>query len=147
MTGYVLSMIGLIIILIGMYRVNQHLSKKFRGIFIDDERTPSDVFWMNYDHDIQWVIVRNYAEFKEEIRNNGIPKYISFDHDLADFDEDGVEYNGLSCAKYLIDIAQYDNLELPEHIYYHTQNPIGRENIKGYIESFIAFRNREMEDE
>lgn len=146
MIGYVLSMVGLIVILIGMYMINQHLSNKFRGIFIDDERNPSDVSWLHYDPDIQWTIVRTYSEFKEEIRNNGIPKYISFDHDLADYDEDGREYTGLTCAKYLIDIVIHDGVELPEHFYYHTQNPIGKENIKGYIENYIEFKNKENEE-
>ncbi|ASU00453.1 hypothetical protein [Aeromonas phage AS-zj] len=146
MTGYVLSMIGLLVILIGLVHWNNAMGKKFRGIFIDDIRNPSDVGWVHYDPDIQWTIVRTYSDFKDEIRTNGIPKYISFDHDLADYDEDGIEYTGLSCAKYLVDIAQYDNKELPEYIYYHTQNPIGKDNIKGYIESYQVFVRREHED-
>lgn len=142
MIGYVFCLVGLVIILVGMLVLNQHLTNKFRGIFLDDERTPSDVSWIRYDPDIQWTIVRNFAEFKDEIKSHGIPKYMSFDHDLADFDESGREYTGLTCAKYLVDVVQTDDVELPEHIYYHTKNPIGLANIKGYIENYIDYKNR-----
>ena len=31
----------------------------------------------------KWVVVKNYDEFTEYIEKNGIPDYISFEHDLA----------------------------------------------------------------
>ena len=34
-----------------------------------------------YKHD--WVVVRSYNEFVDYITKNGLPKLVSFDHDLA----------------------------------------------------------------
>ena len=58
-----------------------------------------------------WDIVRNYTQFVMYIEKNGLPKLVSFDHDLDDEQMyaciNGVEYKGkektgLDCAKFLI---------------------------------------------
>ena len=58
-----------------------------KWLFLDDFRDPADAF--NYTKESmflkeQWDIVRNYEEFVNYITNNGVPYFISFDHDLAD---------------------------------------------------------------
>src|SRR5690606_9779053 len=93
----------------------------------------------------KWEIVRNYDEFVDWIRENGIPKMISFDHDLADehyhpamnvSDEDYnvlydefVERTGYDCAKWLIQYCQDNYLDLPEKVICHSMNSVGRNNI------------------
>ena len=60
-------------------------------LFLDDIRVPKDAiglvpsnmnqfYWEN-----NWVVVKNYDEFRNYIEKNGLPDFISFDHDLADF--------------------------------------------------------------
>lgn len=56
-------------------------------LFLDDIRWPieafqytkNEIFWEK-----EWSIVRNYQQFVDWIIENGLPKLISFDHDLAD---------------------------------------------------------------
>ena len=57
-------------------------------LWLDDERDPHGEFqdWVKkYSFgvdNIRWV--KDYTEFTEWIELNGLPKQISFDHDLAD---------------------------------------------------------------
>ena len=63
---------------------------KTYNLFLDDVRNPKDCcqympdakFYFNSE----FVIVRNYDEFVNFIRKNGLPNIISFDHDLSDMD-------------------------------------------------------------
>lgn len=139
-----IAMLGLMFILASVLcYLNNKLISDTRGVFIDDERNPKDVTWVEYDKNINWVIVRNFREFKEEIKSNGIPKYISFDHDLADFDEDGNEYTGMSCMKFLVEYIQSSDEDLPQFFYFHTNNPIGKENMRSYYKNFLEFKNND----
>ena len=74
-------------------------------LFLDDERFPADCKNYVSDFDIDpsiydepWAIVRNYKTFTEFIEMFGMPKIISFDHDLADFDEDGKDTEAVACT-------------------------------------------------
>ncbi len=57
---------------------------KHKGLFLDDERVPSDVTWVDYLDKIEWTVVRTYAEFLEHMKM-GVYSYYSFDHDIQDF--------------------------------------------------------------
>jgi hypothetical protein len=122
-------------------------------IFLDDERSPQQVTWIDMPLG-PWVVVRNYDEFVDYITKNGIPSFVSFDHDLADehyrpemynpdkklymsFYTDGTfkEKTGLACAQWLVEKCLNENITFPDY-QVHSMNPIGRENIAGYIESF-----------
>ena len=35
-------------------------SNKIKGLFLDDERVPQDVTWVNYPKNIEWTVVRSY---------------------------------------------------------------------------------------
>ena len=115
-----------------------------KGLFLDDERNPSDVTWVNYyDSDnIQWKVVRTYNEFVEAINTDSFDCY-SFDHDLQDYemrpmepiqsafgevamelDDVYQERTGADCARELLKI-----LGKVEIFYIHSKNPIGSENI------------------
>ena len=38
------------------------------GIFLDDERIPSDVYWMEIkNNEVQYKIVRNFEDFKDSV--------------------------------------------------------------------------------
>lgn len=51
-----------------------------KALYLDDVRTPTETL-PGYK---PWYVVRNYNEFVEWISKNGLPDFISFDHDLAD---------------------------------------------------------------
>ena len=98
-----------------------------------------------------WVIVRNYDDFCQIIdKNKGKIKRVSFDHDLSDKQYDiifNTEYSsweeyykseelgkeeertGYSCAKYLKEVYDKENLEYP-HIIIHSMNIVGSLNIQ-----------------
>ena len=86
--------------------------KMKRGLFLDDYRNPSDVYWCRYPKDIQWEVVRSYDSFIGSLISGRQYDFISYDHDLEEFhykDAAGVldfDYNayeekcGWHCALY-----------------------------------------------
>lgn len=133
------------------FTLNMTLSKKsdegfftLKGIndgeylYLDDVRNPmqsaeftkQDIYLTK-----MWRIVRNFTEFQQYFKKYGMPKFISFDHDL------GVESgcNGFDCALWLTDYCMNNKLTLPEY-YVHSMNPVGRDNIIGLLESFKKYQ-------
>lgn len=109
------------------------------GIFLDDERSIEDAFWMIYEEEIKWIIVRTYKEFVNVVKATEVSgAVISFDHDLQDFKECGGEWTGYDCAKFLVEFCMDNGISIPK-TYYHTQNPVGKENMKCYIENAKKF--------
>lgn len=111
-------------------------------MFLDDLRNPQDVTWVNLPK-VDWVVVRNYAQFRDYIETNGFPKFISFDHDLADEHYAGTGYMGSSysektgydCAKWLVEVCLDSWTELPDFVV-HSMNPVGKKNIEAYLNNF-----------
>jgi hypothetical protein len=110
-------------------------------LFLDDIRLPKDVRWMQMPLG-PWIIVRSYDDFVKYIMKHGSPLFVSFDHDLADEHyTGGAGYNqykektGYECAKWLVEYCMEYELPLPEY-QVHSLNPIGKENIIGYLENF-----------
>lgn len=107
------------------------------SIFLDDERIPTDVTWIELP-DIKWSIIRDFEWFKFYI-NGGMPEYITFDHDLQDFNEDGTENTGYTCLKWLVDYCIDHDMMLPV-CFFHSMNPIGVKNMKSYYENALKYQ-------
>lgn len=103
------------------------------SVFLDDERNPENITWVVYPEDVKFFIVRTYQQFCEEIETCGLPEFISFDHDLADF-QDGREYTGFDAVKWLVDYCMDHQVMFPKYEI-HSMNPIGRERMINYIEN------------
>jgi hypothetical protein len=126
------------------------------NLFLDDDREPWQVG--NYMRPVElraqyrleeWVVVRSYNEFIGTIARMGIPKKVSFDHDLCDEHymvvvanfptEDNHpslrERTGLDCAKYLALVCATGYGKVFPEYYVHSMNPVGKENIISYIEN------------
>jgi hypothetical protein len=131
-------------------------------LWLDDMRDPKEKIWADYitknilePHfvDIAWV--KNYAEFTAWITENGMPGFISFDHDLADEHytpekywsnyeaskayQDAQNYQektGMDCAKWLADYCMDNNTILPK-FYVHSANPVGADNIRRFLNNFL----------
>lgn len=124
-------------------------NKKLKGLFLDDERNPSDVTWISYPTDISWTVVRTYKEFCNTLED-GYDVY-SFDHDIQDFhsvkkgdirgqsaygavyyEKDmSVEFTGLHCLRELIEFKQVcTGFHKVKDVWFHTKNPIGLNNMK-----------------
>lgn len=95
-------------------------------LFIDDERYPP-----NDGH--EWIIARSSQAAIDCIVTNGIPSYISYDHDL------GGDDTSMRFIVWLID-SYLDGVltEFPNKYTVHSQNPVGARNIRGILDGFIA---------
>lgn len=112
------------------------------NLFIDDERLPTDANWAEwYGVRENWVVARNWPEAYDVIKNLGFPNFISFDHDLGDPD---VEPTGFEIAKMLVEFDMDNILEIPSNFsfYVHSQNPIGKKNIEGYLNNYLKHREK-----
>ena len=100
-------------------------------MFIDDERYPPD-------DGRDWVIARNNKEVLSSLINKGMPSFISFDNDLAE------EIEGYDIAKLLVslDMDEDSGYSFPKNFdyYVHSQNPIAKDNIIGYLENYLKFK-------
>lgn len=121
-------------------------------LFLDDQRNPMDVFWVSIPK-VEYVVVRNYSQFVDVIKKRGLPKFVSFDHDLSDIQtaqsivvnlagskfnyDNNKELTGLHCARYLIDYCIDNSLDFPQYEV-HSMSNVGKANIISLIESFQA---------
>lgn len=130
-------------------------------LFLDDIRHPHDVYrytQLTMFLQKKWEMVRSYNEFVEWITTNGLPYFISFDHDLADIDytfsqlstdnekskewqeaQMHAEKTGYKCAKWLVDYCLDNNLNCPK-FYCHSMNPVGKDKINGLLNQFSTYR-------
>lgn len=119
------------------------------ALYLDDVRTPL----ADLPNHASWVVVRNYEEFTLYIMENGVPDFVSFDHDLAPehmndyfnqvayhgyqhpkYDE-YQEKTGLDCARFLVDYCQNHQVEL-KRCAVHSHNPVGAANIQSFLNGF-----------
>jgi hypothetical protein len=81
------------------------------------------------------------------VKQYGLPTMISFDHDLSDTDHvaENDEKTGYTFAKWFCDYVMDNDLNLPQEFSYdvHSQNPVGAENIRCYMENFLKEWNND----
>ena len=106
-------------------------------LFLDDERSPEDVFWLVLPQPLcGWTVVRTVEQFLTHLHEHGRPAFVSFDHDLGEpVDSDGREPNGTTAAHGLIERCLDEGWALPGWAV-HSQNPVGRENLRRLLEGF-----------
>ncbi|WCM41597.1 hypothetical protein MG290_11655 [Flavobacterium sp. CBA20B-1] len=95
-----------------------------KKLYLDDLRPIPEGF----------IGVRSYTEFVDYITQNGLPDFISFDHDL------GLEESGFDCAKWLVNYCLDNRKKMPDFIV-HSQNPVGKQNIKSLLNNFRKKHN------
>ena len=117
------------------------------NLFLDDVRVPTDVTWANIPADQHYSVVRNYKEFVDLITLRGLPKFVCYDHDLADTHyghglnnneipyESYKEKTGYDAAKWLVNYCMERGIKHPPYVV-HSMNPIGKQNIESYINSY-----------
>ncbi|HEY9116271.1 MAG TPA: cyclic-phosphate processing receiver domain-containing protein [Roseivirga sp.] len=108
-----------------------------KKLFLDDIR---EVEWIYENQKTgAFEVVRNYDEFVEYIKKNGLPDFISFDNDLG-LDENGiVAPDGYAAVKWLVYESGLDlkNLEFKVH----SANPVAAEQIRGLLNNYIRHLN------
>ncbi len=103
------------------------------GVFLDDERVPADVTWVKYPGNIEWTVCRNSTEFKAAVKqmvDNNRHFCVSFDHDIQEWNEAG-EVTGYTIIKEMLNDMLDNEIKIPT-CYFHTQNPIGKDNMLSY---------------
>ena len=117
------------------------------NLFLDDVRIPTRVTWVEIPKNQHYSVVRNYNEFVDLITLRGLPKFICYDHDLADchygdgLNGRGIDYDkytektGYDCAKWLVNYCVDKGVKHPPYIV-HSLNPVGKKNIESYIENY-----------
>lgn len=131
------------------------------NLFLDDFRHPYDcVAYMRDPAKYakwNWVVVKNYDEFVKKIEADGLPVFISFDHDLADEHYDNTMYKGVEeynkkyeeftektgydCAKWLVDHCMDTDQRLPD-FEVHSMNPAGGQNISSLLNNFKKIQDQ-----
>ena len=118
------------------------------NLFLDDIRMPRQATKVKLPL-VEWTIVRNYEEFVRAVKTRGVPRRVTFDHDLGpehyvhDWAGNNIkpeQLTGYDCAKWLCDYCIDNNEKFPNYLI-HSWNRIGSENIKGYITNFIKHNN------
>ena len=92
---------------------------------------------MVYDKALEseFDIVRTYEAFVNYIKQEGLPKFISFDNDLG-LDMNGkVAPDGYAAAKWLVYESGLDLRDLEFKV--HSANPVAAEQIRGLLTNYI----------
>lgn len=113
---------------------------KLKGLFIDDERYPQDVIWINYPDNIEWTTVRSHYEFSLELAYGDSDYDIySFDHDIQSYDDQGNELTGYDSLKCLLStevmLGRFDKIK----VFFHSMNPVGKKNMECYYQNYVKF--------
>lgn len=125
-------------------------------LWLDDMRDPNKYFDKNagnsntfqrnkayYDnlrqqYNLNFVWVKNIEEFISYIMKNGVPEFVSFDHDLGK----GLP-KGLDCAKWLIDYCNNNGVKMPR-FFVHSANPNGQREINGLLQQTIKITESDI---
>lgn len=144
------------------------------NIYLDDWREPIHTILSVKPTELkqviscnEWDIVRSYNEFIDKIMKKGLPDIISFDHDLgpdtyfvknqkliADLSEIKIDYDryldheltGYHCAQWLANYCMDNFKPLPRYVI-HSDNEVGSENIRSYLENFKKHNQWESSNE
>ncbi|RTL04113.1 hypothetical protein EKK58_11250 [Candidatus Dependentiae bacterium] len=121
------------------------------GLILDDERTYSDITWVEYPKTSNICVTRSPIDFIWYMRN--IPAFttedfitwVSFDHDLAWYNKSGRDITGYDCLKWLCRyLDRHPDKTIPQ-VFFHSKNPIGVANMKGYWYNWVNQRGQNDE--
>ena len=114
-------------------------------IFLDDERSPSQVKWVDYGINPEFKCFTSYPSFVDSVIwhiENNKEILVSFDHDIQQEDWDGNEVTGYHCLQIIVRECFNRKLPLPDCVF-HTKNPIGKENMEVYYQNALKFEGEQ----
>lgn len=100
-------------------------------LWLDDDAGKPGMEAFRNPPDNSWMVAHSSTEAIGLIDSHGPPSYISFDHDLGQF-EDGSEDTAIIVIRYLTDNHYDANVEYDVH----SRNPNGRANIISKMNSW-----------
>lgn len=138
-------------------------------LFIDDERFPKDVTWVQYPEDTNFEVIRDAVTFESwvaKMNKDNLPEVLSFDHDLnlvyeneADISVNWVDFaanhgdrweiSGATMVDFLVDrlLDMFDEGQITGEqiqniqVFFHSMNPIGVNNMRSLWNSFVNWAN------
>jgi hypothetical protein len=121
-------------------------------IFLDDERDPKDVTWVDYEvmfGECHFHVLNTYRKWYDMLSSilsfgGGFAKGVvfSFDHDIQGIGLDGCEVTGYDCLKSLVSLCLDNKIPLPRCVF-HTKNPIGKANMEVYYQNALKFEGEQ----
>lgn len=116
-------------------------------LFLDDERLPQSVTWVDLPAPVEWVIARTYTQFVQTIETQGMPSFVTFDHDLdLESGEVDAHKTGMDCARWLVELCMDTGQPLPAY-QVHSYNSVGKQNILGLLDGYERFcRQQRLQD-
>lgn len=106
-------------------------------IFFDDLRTVEMVY--ENPKDWEFEIIRNIDDFKKIILERGVPKFISFDHDLGE-DENGNIMDSYEALKWMVFELELDLRDMDYKI--HSANHLALKKIDSLIQNWNKELNK-----
>lgn len=108
-------------------------------LFLDDIRDVPMVYKNLTNED--FLIVRNFDDFKQVIIEKGLPELISFDNDLGLDEYGNVAQDGYAAAKWLVYKSGLDLRNLRFNV--HSANPVAAQQIQGLLDNYIKHLKEE----
>ena len=102
-------------------------------LFLDDIRNVYIVYKSMTNDD--FVVVRNFYDFKKVILENGLPELISFNNDLGLDENDIIAEDGYAAAKWLVYESGLDLQNLKFNV--HSANPVAAQQIQSLLDNYI----------
>lgn len=107
------------------------------NLWLDDERPLPSQYASSGD---PWVVAKSFDEARKFVKTYGIPNLVDFDHDLGE-GKTGYDFAKWLCGEVLSNSTVDDYIGgIGEDQMFrwliHSANPVGRDNIKNYIEGF-----------
>ena len=105
-------------------------------MYLDDLRIPVEEFDF---------VVRSYDEAISIIKKYGVPKFISFDHDLGADENGKLLKTGYDLAKWIVEADLDNSYTIPSDFTYkvHSQNPVGKQNIVFLLDGYLKFKDNQ----
>ncbi len=112
-------------------------------LFLDDERNPSDVFWVKYPENAEFTVVRKPSEFLAAASEQAFDLW-SMDHDLGDKVVSGyfVLKRALQNTEPFIEPERKGKDRIiiaPKDVIAHSKNPVGAANIADFWQIYKRF--------
>ena len=99
------------------------------NLYIDDIRNPPNL--------TEWIVVRSSEQAINYVKENGMPNFASFDHDL------GGDDTSMVFLKWLIDYDMDNKGQIiPSDFSWtiHSANPVGKDNIDSLLKAYMKFK-------
>lgn len=109
-------------------------------LFLDDVRTVGMVYKNMTVED--FIVVRNFNEFKSVIIQKGLPEFISFDNDIGLDEQGNLAPDGYAAAKWLVYESGLNLTNLKFNI--HSANPVAAEQIKSLLNNHIKLKKSDF---